>query len=431
MLGHGYSRSMYDSCVYFRKLNDGSFIYLLLYVDDMLIAAKDLTEIHNLKSQLKSEFEMKDLGAAKKILGMEIRRNREARWLFLTQKKYLEKVLERFGMKEAKPVSTLLAAHFKLSAAQSPQSEEEESYMAQVPYSSVAGSIMYAMVCTRPDISHAVSVVSRYMAYPGKAHWQAVKWILRYLRGTSNVCLEFGRNTNTLVGVVDSDYAGDLDKRRLLTGYVFCISGCAISWKATLHYVVALSTTEIEYMVVTEAIKEYLWLKGLFAELSPHQGDIIIFCDSQSAIHLTKDQMYHERAKHIDIKYHFILKSIIEGKHKSSFCSDPDYLVYDHQRHELFIVTRYIAASIDPQDGHLVLPEDNLDYQVPYKTLTFDVFRLDFTNDDRVELQYLDGTLGNRAFFVGSNTVFAISITQFPELRPNFYLLYRQSDLAL
>ncbi|KAF3632572.1 hypothetical protein FXO37_27396 [Capsicum annuum] len=124
-------------------------------------------------------------------------------------------------------------------------------------------------------------------------------------------------------------------------------------------------------------------------------------------------------------------KYIIKKMHKSSFCSDPDYLVYDHQRHELFIVTRYIAAGIDPQDGHLVLPEDNLDYQVPYKTLTFDVFRLDFTNDDRVELQYLDGTLGNRAFFVGSNTVFAISITQFPELRPNFYLLYRQSDLAL
>ena len=146
MLGHGYSKSMYDSCIYFRKLNDISFIYLLLYVDDILITAKDLTEIHNLKTQLKSEFEMKDLGAAKKILGMEIRKDQEARRLFLTQKKYLEKVLERFGMKEAKPVSTPLAAHFKLSAAQSPQSEEEESYMAQVPFSSAVGSIMYVHV---------------------------------------------------------------------------------------------------------------------------------------------------------------------------------------------------------------------------------------------------------------------------------------------
>lgn len=123
---------------------------------------------------------MKDLGAAKKILGMEIKRDREANRLFLTRKKYLEKVLDRFGMKDAKLVSTPLAARFKLSAAQSPQTEEEERYMTQVPYSSVVSSIMYAMVCTHPDISQAVSVVSRYMAYPGKAHWQVVKWILRH-----------------------------------------------------------------------------------------------------------------------------------------------------------------------------------------------------------------------------------------------------------
>ena len=98
MLGHGYTRSMYDSCVYFRKLTDGSFVYLLLYVDDMLIATKNLLEIHTLKMQLSSEFEMKDLGAAKKILGMEIKRDRGVGKLFLTQKNYLKKVLERFGM---------------------------------------------------------------------------------------------------------------------------------------------------------------------------------------------------------------------------------------------------------------------------------------------------------------------------------------------
>ena len=313
MLGHGYSRSMYDSCVYFRKLNDGSFIYLLLYVDDMLIAAKNIAEIHQLKALLSGEFDMKDLGAAKKILGMEIRRDRGAGKLYLTQESYIKKVLERFGMKDAKPVSTPLASHFRLSAAQSPTSEEEEKYMARVPYSSAVGSIMYAMVCTRPDISQAVSVVSRYMANPGKEHWQAVKWILRYLKGTLNICLEFGRNKNTLVGFVDSDYAGDLDKRRSLTGYVFCIGGCAISWKATLQHVVALSTTEAEYMAVTEAIKEALWLRGLFGELTLQEGVTTIYCDSQSAIHLTKDQMYHERTKHIDVKYHFI-RDIIADK---------------------------------------------------------------------------------------------------------------------
>jgi hypothetical protein len=185
MVNIGYSRSEYDNCVYFRKLSDSCFIYLLLYVDDMLIAAKDKSEIHKLKVQLNGEFEMKDLGAAKKILGMEIHRNREAGKLYLLQKSYVEKVLDRFGMKDAKPVSIPLAAHFRLSSDLSPKKEEERTYMSQVPYSSAVGCIMYAMVCTRPDISHAVSVVSRFMSNPGKEHWHAVKWILRYLRGTS------------------------------------------------------------------------------------------------------------------------------------------------------------------------------------------------------------------------------------------------------
>ncbi|PHT47779.1 hypothetical protein CQW23_11987 [Capsicum baccatum] len=109
---------------------------------------------------------------------------------------------------------------------------------------------------------------------------------------------------------------------------------------------------------------------------------------------------------------------------------DTDYLVYDHQSHELFIVTRYTAAGIDPEDGTLVFFEDNVDHQFPYKTLTFDVFRVDFTNDDHIELQYIDGTLGNRAFFIGSNSGFALSTTQFPELRPNsIYFTDNQTPL--
>ena len=188
-------------------------------------------------------------------------------------------------MKNAKPVSTPLASHFRLSAAQSPQSIEEEEYMVKVPYSSAIGSIMYAMVCTRQDISQTVSVVSRYMSRLGKTHWQAVKWILIYLQGTSYACLEFGKNRDTLVGFVDSDYAADLDKQRSLTGYVFCVGGCAVSWKASLQPVVALSTTEAEYMAVTEAIKEVLWLRGLFGELYLHQGVTTTYYDS----HLIKD----------------------------------------------------------------------------------------------------------------------------------------------
>ena len=193
MIKHGYARSSFDPCVYTRLLDDGSLVCLLLYVDDMLIAARSMVEIDKLKSMLSKEFEMKDLGSAKKILGMEIVRDRSEGRLCLSQRGYLEKLLCRFDMDAAKPVSTPLAAHFKLSVMAAPSTDEEREYMASVPYVSVVGSLMYAMVCTRPDIAHAVSSVSRYMANPGKQHWQAVKWILRYLRGTLNRSIIYQR----------------------------------------------------------------------------------------------------------------------------------------------------------------------------------------------------------------------------------------------
>ncbi|KAG8486777.1 hypothetical protein CXB51_020123 [Gossypium anomalum] len=313
MTSHNFKRSSFDSCVYFKKNNDGSFVYLLLYVDDMLIAAKDKGEIRKVKAQLSEEFEMKDLGPAKKILGMEILRDRKTSKLYLSQKGYIEKLLCRFNMRSAKPVSTPLAAHFRLSSTLSPQSDDEIEYMSHVPYSSAVGSLMYAMVCSRPDLSYAVSAVSRYMANPGKEHWKAVQWILRYLRGTTDVCLQFGRTEDGVIGYVDADFAGDLDRRRSLTGYVFTIGGCAISWKATLQTTVALSTTEAEYMAITEACKEAIWLKGLFSELNEDLQISTVFCDSQSAIFLTKDQMFHERTKHIDVRYHFVRDIIARG----------------------------------------------------------------------------------------------------------------------
>ncbi|KAG8473502.1 hypothetical protein CXB51_035665 [Gossypium anomalum] len=313
MASHDFKRSSLDSCVYFKKNSNGSFVYLLLYVDDMLIAAKDKGKIRKVKAQLSEEFEMKYLGPAKKILGMEILRDRKASKLYLSQKGYIEKVLCRFNMQSAKPVSTPLAAHFRLSSALSPQSDDEIEYMSHVPYSSAVGSLMYAMVCSRPDLSYAVSTVSRYMANPGKEHWKVVQWILRYLRGTTDVCLQFGRTKDGVIGYVDADFAGDLDRRRSLTGYVFTIGGCAISWKATLQTTVALSTTEAEYMVITEACKEAIWLKGLFSELNEYLQINTVFCDSQSAIFLTKDQMFHERTKHIDVRYHFVRDIIARG----------------------------------------------------------------------------------------------------------------------
>ncbi|KAF5939683.1 hypothetical protein HYC85_023942 [Camellia sinensis] len=201
---------------------------------------------------------MKDLGETKKILGMEIKRDRKNDTVHLTQTQYLKKVLDKFGINgKTKAVSTPLAPHFKLSASMSPRTEEERKHMAQVPYVNAVGELMYAMVCTRPDISHAVSMVSRYMHDPGKDHWQAVKWILRHIHGTVNLGLKFERDNRlgqNLVGYVDSDYA------------------------------------EAEYMVVTEAFKEAIWLHGLIEDLGIVQKHVEVYYDSQSAICLAKNQ---------------------------------------------------------------------------------------------------------------------------------------------
>jgi hypothetical protein len=244
MVSQNYTRSEYDHCVYFKKLNNGIFIILVLYVDDMLLASKRITEINRLKAQMARTFDMKDLGASRQILGMEIFRDRRNGKLWLSKQKYVEKILLRFGMNDMKPVSVPLASYFKLSSSLCPSTKEENEYMSRIPYANAVGSLMYVMVSTRPEISHAVGVVNKYMENPGKEHWAAVKWVLQYLRGTSDYCITYNSGRELVCGYVDSDFAGDLDKRRLTSGYVFTLAGGAISWKSKLQNIVALSTTE-------------------------------------------------------------------------------------------------------------------------------------------------------------------------------------------
>ncbi|KAM2897932.1 hypothetical protein COP2_007520 [Malus domestica] len=315
MKDFGYTRSQYDHCVYHKKARGGTYVYLLIYVDDMLIASSDRTEISKLKTQMQNEFEMKDLGEAKKILGMEITRDRKKWLVCLVQKQYLEKLLHKFGiLDETKPVNTPLAPHFKLSTQLCPNCDKERTKIKDVPYSSLVGGLMYAMVCTRPDIAHAVGLVSRFMHNPGKMHWEAAKWILRYLHGTRNTGICFERNDRGIgkfsTGYVDSDFASDLDKRRSTIGYVFTM----VNGPICLQPIVALSTTEAEYMAMAEAIKEAIWTLGLIADLGVEQRKMDVHCDSQSAIYLAKYQVHHARTKHIDVRYHFVREIIAEGE---------------------------------------------------------------------------------------------------------------------
>jgi hypothetical protein len=163
---------------------------------------------------------------------------------------------------------------------------------------------MYVMVCTRSDIAHAVGVVSKYMNNPGKEHWEAVKWILRYLRGIATQALCFGGSNIILQGYVDLDMAGDKDSKRITTWYFFIVGGIVVSWVLKLQKVVALSTTEGEYVAATEASKEMIWLQRFMEELGKKQENSRLYCES--SIHLANKSVFHWKTKHIQLRYHFI-----------------------------------------------------------------------------------------------------------------------------
>ncbi|PON33119.1 hypothetical protein PanWU01x14_355340, partial [Parasponia andersonii] len=165
----------------------------------------------------------------------------------------------------------------------------------------------------KTDIAQAVRAVSRYMANPGGEHWNAVKRILRYIKGTSDAALCYGGSEFTVKGYVDSDFVGDLDKRKSITGYVFTLVEGAISWVSKLQTVVALSTTEAEYMAATQACKEAIWIQRLLEELGYKQEKIPLFCDSQSGLHIARNPAFHSRTKHISIQYYFVREVVEDG----------------------------------------------------------------------------------------------------------------------
>ncbi|XP_031273199.1 secreted RxLR effector protein 161-like [Pistacia vera] len=188
--------------------------------------------------------------------------------------------------------------------------------MENVPYSNAIGSVMYSMISTRPDSAFAISLLSRFMSNPGNEHWNALKWLMRYINGTVQIGLIFCKRYASLdlVGYVDADFAGDQDSRKSITTYYFTRGGNCVSWKAQLQPLVALSTTEAEYVAVSDAFKEATWLQGILKEADLLNGTAIVYSNNQSAIHLSKNPVYHERTKHVDVRHHFVRDLVAKGE---------------------------------------------------------------------------------------------------------------------
>jgi len=234
--------------------------------------------------------------------------------------------LRRFGLEDLKPVSTPMDPATRLTSEQSPKSTLEISHMANIPYQEAVGTLMYTVLETRPDIAYAIQVLSKYSKNPGEFHWEAVKRVFCYLRGTRELWLTYGRAGENLVGFTDAD--GNMSEdRRTTSGYAFIINRGTVFWSAKRQEVVTLSTTESEYVGATHTAKEAIWLRSLISQVFKSTlPSTTIFSDNKSAITLTEDHQYHARTKHIDIRYHFICWIIEEDKIQLVYCPTKDMI---------------------------------------------------------------------------------------------------------
>lgn len=315
-----FKKSLTEPCVYVKSEETGNIIILAIYVDDILIFSRNGPEKNKLKEELMRKFEMKDLGKATHILGMRLRQ--EQNKIILDQKNYIHRVLEQFKMTECNPVSTPLENGIKL--------EKGDKCDPHSRYRSLIGCIMYIAVCTRPDIAHAASLLSQFNNSHSDTHWKAAKRVLRYLKGTMDYNIVFEKSTVGVAGYIDADWASNQVDRRSYTGYVFKIGNSAVSWESRKQRTVALSSTEAEYMALSEGAKEALFIRNFIYECLGKWLTITLYNDSQSAQKLCKSQINHSRSKHIDIRHHFVREvtnsEIVKLEYMPTECMPADVL---------------------------------------------------------------------------------------------------------
>jgi hypothetical protein len=316
-----FTQSGADSCVFIQ--NDEELSIIAVYVDDLIIITSTNKRMKELKQLLASQFKMKDMGELHYCLGINIHQDKERKCILLHQKHYIEQMIERFGLSEAKTVSTPADVNVKLTKNDGVSKPVDPSY-----YQSIVGSLLYASIATRPDIAQAVRAVSRFNSYPTEAHLTAAKSILRYLKGTVDLTLRYKKSDDAgLVGYSDADYAGNVDDRHSTTGNIFFMSGGPVSWLSKKQPVVALSTSEAEYVALSMATQEATWLRRLLSELNA--GDVkptLIYEDNQGAIAIAKNPVAHSKMKHIDVKYHYVREAIQNKIVTLEYCPTEDML---------------------------------------------------------------------------------------------------------
>ena len=282
-------------------------------VDDLILITETEDEIFRVKKDLKVKFQMKDMGQLHYCLGINIERDNKEGVLWIHQHMFILNMIRKYGQMDPNPILIPGDINVKLEKNDGVSKEVDPK-----AYQSMVGSLLFAAMATRPDIAQTVGVVSKFCSKPSEAHLTAVKRIFRYLKETATFGLKYKcSGQQALVGFSDADWAGDMDDRHSTSGNIFMMAG----WLSKKQCVVALSSTEAEYIALCSATQEAVWLRRLLGDLS---GEVskptVIMEDNQGAIALAQNPITHARTKHIDICHHFVREAIQDGIISLQYC---------------------------------------------------------------------------------------------------------------
>ncbi len=313
----GFKRLSSDAGIFLYRKKDGSFVIVIVYVDDALFCGPDKSLVAELKAKFMEKWECRDLGEVKDFLRMRILR--KGSQIRIDQCAYLEKVLLRCGMQNAKSAPTPLPTGYQPVANTAPVDPALRSR-----FQTIIGSLLYIMLGTRPDIAYAVTKLSQFAANPSEDHLSKALYICRYLVGTKSYSLVYDRASGLgLTACTDSDWASDPATRRSQTGYFLKLANGIFSWTSRAQKTIVLSSTEAEYMALSDCSRQVVWICNLLGEIGYRLNPIPICGDNQGSIFILSNPVTESRSKHIDIRYHYI-REVVDNKQVEIFYVDSD-----------------------------------------------------------------------------------------------------------
>lgn len=288
-----------------------------------MIAATSLEAIQQVFKTLTSKFEIEDLGEIKHHLGIEVTKDNDGIYHLFQSTTYINRIVSEFGLSDAKTSSVPIQMNYGKS-----NSSDNDLLLRNTEYQKLVGSLLFVAINTRPDIAASILILTQKLSKPNQEDWNELKRVVSYLKGTSQLKLAVGGRTDKLFyGYADANWAENKSDRKSNSGNVFLVNGGVVSWASRKQTCVALSSTEAEFIALSEACKEAIWLRQILADLhQPINSVTIIYEENQSCLCLIQEEKLSNRTKHIDVKTHFVKDHIDKGNIVCEYCSTEEML---------------------------------------------------------------------------------------------------------